>query len=122
MASFVARFLEAAGGNLPDGDDYFEDDDGLVHEDAINSLAALGIVQGVGSARFDPKSDVDRAQTAALLARTFQHIGVQLPPNPGDAFADDTGSTPEPANTRQEENRLGKEGGTTCHSRCSPCR
>ena len=47
MASLLARAYEyITGSPLPAGPDAFTDDDGNVHEDAINALAAAGIVQG----------------------------------------------------------------------------
>lgn len=97
MASFVARLVEVSGGELPPGPDAFTDDDGSVHEEAINSLAALGVVRGTGGGLYEPQGFVERAQGAALLARALDHLGIALPAEPSDAFADDTGSVHEPA-------------------------
>lgn len=98
MASLVARLIEATGGTLPsDPPDAFSDDDGSVHEGAINALAALGVVRGTSDGRYRPGVPVDRAQTATVVARALQQLGVALPIDPPDAFADDTGSIHEPA-------------------------
>ena len=70
MATFLERLLLAAGtavpGNAPDA---FSDDDTSIHQPAINRLAAMGIVGGVGGGRYDPEGRVTRAQMATFLAR-----------------------------------------------------
>jgi len=98
MAAVVARLITATGGELPaDPPDAFADDDGNAHEGAINALAALGIVLGVSDERFVPGRPVERAQVAALLTRAVNEIGVVMPSDPPDAFADDAGSIHESA-------------------------
>ena len=53
MATFLARALEQAGVSLlADPPDVFDDDDGTIHELAINQLAALGVVGGVTDRRY----------------------------------------------------------------------
>lgn len=109
MASFVARLIEAAGGALPgDPPDAFTDDDGSVHEMAIDQLAALDIVRGVGPATYAPGQPVDRAQLASILARALVHLGVSLDATPADPFTDDEGSVHETA-----INQLAAEGVVT---------
>ncbi len=67
MASFLARALA-----LPaTSGDYFSDDDGSVHEHAINRIAAAGITTGCGAGKFCPRRDVTREQMAAFLHRAF---------------------------------------------------
>jgi hypothetical protein len=67
MATFLDRALE-----LPTtGTDFFTDDDGLVHEAAINRIAAAGITQGCSETRFCPGGRVKRAQMAAFLYRAL---------------------------------------------------
>jgi SpoIID/LytB domain protein len=106
MAAFVARIIVAAGGSLPvDPPDAFTDDDGSVHEGAIDALAALGVVRGSADGRFEPSVAVDRAQTATLVARALGQLGIALQAAPPDAFADDTGSVHELA-----VNQLAAEG------------
>ena len=67
MASFLARAL-----NLPPaGADYFWDDNGSMHEDAINRLAAAGITTGCAGGQYCPSASVTREQMAAFLHRAF---------------------------------------------------
>lgn len=96
MASFVARLVPAAGGTLPQSPpDAFDDDEGSVHELAINQLAAAGIVNGTGPRTYSPRVDIDRAQMASILARALDHVGVALQDSPPAAFSDDNGSVHE---------------------------
>ena len=67
MATFLDRVLDLA----PTTNDYFGDDDGSIHEDAINRLARAGIVSGCTSSRYCPDHDLTRAEMAALLRRAF---------------------------------------------------
>ena len=91
MATFLARAL-----GLPDtGEDYFGDDDGSVHEDAINRLAAAGVTGGCGEREFCPSAPVSRAQMATFLARALG-----LPDTGEDYFGDDDGSVHEDAINR----------------------
>jgi hypothetical protein len=67
MASFLARAL-----NPPlTTTDFFADDNGSTHENAINRLAATGIVSGCATASFCPSAGVTREQMAAFLYRAF---------------------------------------------------
>jgi uncharacterized protein YkwD len=67
MATFLARAL-----GLPStGGDYFWDDEGSIHEDAINRLAAAGITNGCGGGRYCARGEVTREQMAAFLHRAF---------------------------------------------------
>ena len=68
MATFLSRALD-----LPPADrDYFTDDDGNRHEDAINRVAAAGIATGPGGGLFEPHAPVTRAQMATFLANGFE--------------------------------------------------
>jgi hypothetical protein len=67
MASFLARAL---GLPAPSGD-YFWDDSGSIHEDAINRLAEAGITTGCAAGQYCPGSGVTREQMAAFLHRAF---------------------------------------------------
>ncbi|HSK94555.1 MAG TPA: CAP domain-containing protein [Candidatus Angelobacter sp.] len=68
MASFLARAL-----NLPPASrDYFTDDAGSVHEDAINRVAAARITFGCDTNRYCPGGLVNREQMAAFLRRAFE--------------------------------------------------
>jgi hypothetical protein len=68
MASFFKAALELA--NV--ATDYYDDDDGSVHERSINALTAKGIVNGCGSRRFCPKQQIRRAQMATFLYATVE--------------------------------------------------
>ncbi len=67
MASFLARALALPATSR----DYFTDDDGNAHEDAINRVAAAGITSGCGADKFCPRRDVTREQMAAFLHRAY---------------------------------------------------
>jgi len=67
MASFLARALDLP----PTNKDFFHDDDGSDHEDAINRLAAAGITKGCASTAYCPTMKVKREQMAAFLRRSF---------------------------------------------------
>lgn len=67
MASFLSRALDLP----PASDDYFNDDNGNAHEDAINRIAEAGISPGCGTNRFCPGGQLTRAQMAAFLHRAI---------------------------------------------------
>jgi hypothetical protein len=75
MASFLAAAASLSTGV---GHDYFYDDNGQIHEEDINRIAAAGISNGCGSARFCPAAAVTREQMAAFLHRVVSPIA-QLP-------------------------------------------
>lgn len=86
MATFLDRVLD-----LPETDeDFFTDDDGNFHEDAINRLAAAGITGGCGTGKYCPSSNVKRDQMASFLVRAFD-----LPATANDYFTDDEGNAHE---------------------------
>jgi uncharacterized protein YkwD len=68
MASFLSRALDLP----PATRDYFWDDNGNRHEDAINRLAAAGITVGCDVGKFCPNGTVSREQMAAFLMRAFK--------------------------------------------------
>src|SRR5690606_39230732 len=87
MASSLVRALD-----LPPADrDYFVDDNGSIHEDDINALAAAGVTRGCNppkNDRFCPGQAVSRDQMAAFLVRGFGYTD----PGEGNLFTDDNGS------------------------------
>ena len=85
-----------------DADDYFGDDDGSVHEAAVNGLAAAGITAGCGPGRFCPADPMTRAQAATLLARAIPGL---TPPD-RDHFSDDDGTVHEVAVNALAENGI----------------
>jgi acyl-homoserine-lactone acylase len=103
MATMIHRLLRLTLGEAPPaGPDAFRDDDGSVHEPAIDSLAALGIVQGRRDGTFDVFGHVTRGQMAAFVARALDHaddgqLNGSFPPAGPDAFRDDDGSVHEDA-------------------------
>ena len=108
LASMLAHVIEATGGTLPAAPaDAFRDDDGTVHELAINQLAAVGVLQGVATERFAPTTPVNRAQMASLLARALEYrLGAPLPGASNDWFVDDDGSMHESDINRIAEARV----------------
>jgi hypothetical protein len=97
LASLVLAMVEAAGASLPPAGDAFDDAAGSVHEEALERLAAAGILQGTGARRAEPNANLRRGQAATILVGAVEHVeGAQLPAGP-DAFDDDDGSVHEPA-------------------------
>ena len=90
LASFLVRGLD-----LPStSEDFFNDDEGNVHEDNINALKAAGISHGCnGSGGFCPDEPVLRAQMASLLVRA-----IELPSTKRDFFDDVGGVHAYPIN------------------------
>ena len=96
MASFVARAIEATGFALPSAPpDAFGDDNGSVHERAINQLAALGVVTGVRPGVYAPGDLVTRAQMATFLVRAHDLVAGADLVNTGNRFVDDDGTVHE---------------------------
>lgn len=97
MASFLHRLLRVTGTALPeDAPDAWSDDDGSVHEAAIDDLTALGIVQGRAGGGFDPTGDVTRAQMASFLVRTLEVVLDEELAAPRSPFTDIAGSVHAP--------------------------
>jgi glucose/arabinose dehydrogenase len=67
MATFLDRALDLP----PTGVDFFTDDDGIVHEAAINRIAAAEITLGCSETRYCPGGRVKRDQMAAFLHRAL---------------------------------------------------
>lgn len=101
MASFIARLLARSGVQLPSGGNRFTDvPTNSVHRDAINRLAAAGIVQGAGSL-YGPSQVVTRDQMASFLVRSYDYAQGQigrfsLPPA-NRQFLDTSGNVHEAA-------------------------
>ena len=70
MATFLVRAFELSGS---DGDP-FSDDNGSVHEDNINILAASGVTTGCEEGLYCPGDEVSRAQMATFLIRALNQI------------------------------------------------
>lgn len=89
MATFIARLILESGGILPSGTDAFPDDDDLPHEATINSLAAVGLINGRADGTYGPNEVVRRDQMASFISRAYAfRSGHQLSEG-HDAFEDD---------------------------------
>lgn len=94
MASFIIRALRGGGANVPAGSpDAFTDDNGNVHEDNINAIAALGVSLGDGAGHFRPDDPINRGEMALFIRRGFA-----FPQATGNRFTDVSGEYVEPAN------------------------
>ena len=94
MASFTARLLAAGGVSLPtDPPDAFDDDEGTVHELAVNQLAALDLIRGdtgESGRTFYGTTVMKRDRMAAWMARAYALIaGRELLVSTEDWFSDD---------------------------------
>lgn len=103
IASILQRALEASGVNLPDDFAGFNDVTGSTHEQAINRLAAAGILHGVGQRNFDPHGNVTRGQLMTILDRTASLYFVAYPDASQLWFNDAIGSTHAHAISRLAE-------------------
>lgn len=74
MATFLVNALAEAGVTLPAGSDHFRDDNGNLHESAINKLAEARLVLGTSSTSYSPSASVSRAQMASFLVRAYEHV------------------------------------------------
>jgi hypothetical protein len=95
MASFVARAMAWAGVSLPAGPDAFDDDNGDVHEAAINQLAAAGLVNGTGARTYQPSLPLSRAQAASFVVRAYERVSGTTLPAPASGFTDIAGNVHE---------------------------
>ena len=85
MASFINRLQgaiqDAIGGNaagFTSDEDFFPDvPESNVHEDNINGLASVGIVQGKVTGDYDPHLPVTRGQMSAFIMRHYE-VNVDL--------------------------------------------
>jgi hypothetical protein len=84
MASFLARGLD---GLAPATSDWFEDDDGSIHEAAINLIAHNGVTLGYADGTFRPVALISRAEMATMLTRALGLTPLQPPPRPVEVSA-----------------------------------
>lgn len=72
MARYLVRAYDhAAGRQLPDAPDAFNDDTGQREEPDINRAAAVGFASGIGPGVFAPDRLVTRGQMSSFLARAL---------------------------------------------------
>ena len=92
VASLIARELAVAG-RLPTATrDYFNDDNGTVHEASTNALAQVGIFTQSKTGRFYPQRGLGRDQLASILVRVQEHLLRRTLPQNGAPFADIAGN------------------------------
>jgi hypothetical protein len=94
-ASLLARAGTVVGLANPTTRNAFRDDDGSVHEPAIDDVSAYGVMRGVSGGRFDPLTPVSRAQAATVIVRVLMLTVGFEPTAVPDAFDDDDGSVHE---------------------------
>jgi hypothetical protein len=75
-----------------------DDDNGNVHEFAIDCMVWYEIANGTSSTEYEPTVPVNRAQMASFIARLIERSGGELNDNPPDAFTDDNDSAPHAVN------------------------
>ena len=75
--------------------DAFVDDDGNLHERAIDCVRWWGVASGGSDGTYRPLAGVTRAQMATFLANSVDISGGTLPEAQRDYFADDDGSPHE---------------------------
>lgn len=91
MATLLDRLVRATGGTLPaDPPDAFDDDNGSVHEPAIDALAAADVIEGVGLRQFNPGGDVTRGQMATMVVRVLDYLAGDAHTTADDYFTDDS--------------------------------
>lgn len=93
-AAVLLRALDHLGAEIPPApaSPRFDDLAGNVHADAIERLAAAGILQGRTGGRYEPQAAIRRDQLAALLAAALDHAdGRTLQPVGPAPYPDVTG-------------------------------
>jgi hypothetical protein len=74
MASFIARALEdVIDGELPRTTSPFTDVDGE-HQESIEKLTQIGVVQGTTRTTYEPGATTTRAQMATFIARSLDFL------------------------------------------------
>lgn len=95
-ATFMHRVLVRSGAPLPsDPPDAFVDDDGSVHEPAIDTLSAVGVVRGFVDGNFHPGAAIRRDQLATLVVGGVEWLRGASLKRSHDVFRDDDGSVHE---------------------------
>lgn len=80
MATFLVRAFDIPASST----NHFNDDNGSVHEPAINAMASAGITDGCTETAFCTYERVTRAQLATFLARVLELEPVATPAFPDD--------------------------------------
>ena len=96
IATFLHRMLDESGLLPADAPrTSFADVQGGVHQEAIETLAGLGVINGVSSDEFAPSRPVTRAQMASLLVRLHEEVLGQRTAPASDGLSDIAGSPHE---------------------------
>ena len=74
FATMLARTHRHLTDVMPSGPDAFDDDEGSVHEPAIDAMAAIGVLAGTGGGDYQPNAGLARAQAATLTARLLDAL------------------------------------------------
>jgi hypothetical protein len=75
VASILARAVAFRGVVLDSTPtDWFTDDTGSVHEQAINQLATEGVVTGTSAGVYTPAASTRRDQMASMVARALDLV------------------------------------------------
>ena len=82
FCALAATLYEALKGPVTERSGFIDTTD-----EAVEKMAALGVVNGVGEGRFDPKGKLTREQAAAMLARLAEALGRPVGEQAAD-FAD----------------------------------
>ena len=77
MASFLVRALDSL---VPATTDWFDDDDGSIHEADINVIAHNGVTVGYADGTYRPAAFISRAEMATMLTRALGLTPIQPPP------------------------------------------
>ncbi|MGH2684794.1 MAG: S-layer homology domain-containing protein, partial [Actinomycetota bacterium] len=93
LASLVVRMLERFGEELPmPATRRFTDTAGSVHADAVERLAAAGILHGTSYTKFSPNRAATRAEATTLVVRGYDLVlGIEMY-NAGVEFDDVSGT------------------------------
>ena len=102
VAVLLARLLRAAEVRLPEPEDRFDDLGDVPGQtrQAVEVLAAVGVVSGRTTTAYEPLAPVRRDQVAALLLRAWDLLGLPAPAVPGTCF-DDLGGSVHAARVEQ---------------------
>jgi hypothetical protein len=73
----------------------FDDVGGNIHREAIDCVAAYGLMQGLADGTFGVAAPITRGQAASIVVRILSRTDVQVPEDPPDAFSDDDGNAHE---------------------------
>ncbi|MEX2503452.1 MAG: S-layer homology domain-containing protein [Egicoccus sp.] len=94
MASFVARAIERSGGRLPPaaGQPFDDVPSSLAHADAVNRLAAQGILSGSGGT-FRPGESLSRGEMTRTLVRAYEYRTGRAAPAPTRQWFTDAAGT-----------------------------